>query len=522
MSRERFGLKARYAALGATIGAVLPLADFGLELVVGHDGMLKIAGFEVENPIHVVVLLAPILFAVAFLLVGGTQAKLKRQLDITRAQEEALWRVANRDALTGEGNRTSFTDAIARLEAGGQVLLIDLDKFKFVNDTLGHHVGDALLKAFACRVVPRLGAQDALFRLGGDEFVILLRGADAHAATEMARRVVDCLTEPFDICGTRVAIGGSIGVAAIDEKADSPTEVLERADLALYRAKQTFGNEFRHYEPSMSAAARDRMRLEQEIRRGVLAGEFYLEYQPIVNVERGQVRGFEALVRWRHPTLGEVPPCEFVPIAEVSGLIVALGDFVLRRACAEAAQWPAPLSVAVNVSVEQFKQRTFCDQVLAALDASGLPPGRLVLEMTETVFSVDLDMVSLTFDRLKKLGVRFALDDFGTGYSSINRLRQLDMDYIKLDRSFAASIVSDPREESVVASIIEIGETFGLSATAEGIETIEQLDMMRAKGVTDAQGFLFARPLPAGEVAAFLAKDDAAPAHDWPFARRGA
>lgn len=502
----------RCAVLGATFGAILPIVAFLTAAHFEQDGTISVGAWDVGTPVGVMFALTPLLSAVMFLVLGRSRARLARLLEVTTAQERALWLAVNRDALTGEGNRTSLSREIAALTAGGQILLIDLDKFKFVNDTLGHHVGDELLKAFARRVVPRLDATGSLFRLGGDEFVILLRGADDAAASALARDVIDCLNRPFEICGVRVAIGGSVGIAAVDPTAERPIEVLQRADLALYLAKKTFGSEFRRYEPWMSDEANDRMRLEQEIRRGLATDEFYLEYQPIVNVARGQVRGFEALARWRHPTRGDVSPGEFVPVAEASGLVVALGDYVLRRACLEAAGWPAPLSVAVNVSVEQFKQRTFCDQVLAALDASGLPPGRLVLEMTETIFSVDLDMVSLTFDRLKKLGVRFALDDFGTGYSSIARLRQLDMDYIKLDRSFAASVAVDPREESVVGSIIEIGRTFGIAATAEGVETVEQLEAMRAKGVTDAQGYLFSRPLSAGAVLAFLDRTDKTPA----------
>lgn len=497
------GIHARYTLFGVVFGTAFPLGALALDIGI-HVGFSDIRRM-MSDPVFLVVCTAPLVLGFTFSVIGRARAALQAQLDLTLAQEAALWRIANEDSLTGQGNRHSLMTTLACLDAPSHLLLIDLDKFKFVNDTLGHHVGDALLRAFSERLLERLPEGADLFRLGGDEFVVLLRNGTAENATSFARDVIACLSRPFLLAGTRVVIGGSVGIAAADPAQTSPTEALERADLALYRAKQTFGNEFCTYDASMSEAATLRLSLEADIRHGIEQDTFFLEYQPIVNLDTGRVRGFEALVRWRHPQRGLLAPDTFIPIAEVSGLIIPLGQHILRLACREAARWPAPLSVAVNVSVEQFKQRSFCDQVLAALDESGLPPGRLVLEITESLFILDIDMVSLSFDRLKQLGVRFALDDYGTGYSSINHLRQLDLDYIKLDRSFAKSALADPREQSVVRSIVELGESFGLTATAEGIETVEELDLMRAKGVTDAQGFLFARPLAATAIPAFLA-----------------
>lgn len=498
----------KFAVSGVIFGLMFPTGAIAFERFLIGTRFSSLSDLIAQNPIHAIVCMAPFVLGATFWRLGANHARLKDQMQRAQAAEKDLGVLVNHDTLTGHGNRHSLGSDIRTLEAEGatgRLLLIDLDKFKFINDTLGHHVGDALLVALSERVVGLLSPSAGFYRLGGDEFVVLDRTCDDAGAAELARRICQAIATPFDVCDTRVTCGCSIGIAAFDPAAPGMSALLARADLALYEAKAEFGNAHSFYTAEMAQEAQTRMSMEQAIRAGMERDEFFLEFQPILGVHAGKLRGFEALARWRHPELGSVPPATFIPIAEISGTIIPLGQKLLELACAEAAKWPNPLTVSVNVSIEQFKHRLFHDQVRSALDRSGLPPGRLILEMTESVFALDMIMIRDVFDRLRRLGVRFALDDFGTGYSSINNLRQLDFDYLKLDGSFASSVLENPREHSLVQTIIDLARHFDLETSAEGIETPEQYEKMCANGISEAQGFLIARPLSAEAIPDYLA-----------------
>lgn len=509
---RKFYLKyqVRFALAGALFGLLFPLAGLLFEHFI--MGLVFTSPIDLirSNPIHGIVALAPLVLGLMCWHMGYYYASVHKQMLRARAAEKHLWHLANRDSLTDRGNRHSLREDIDVLIGSRDdihLLLLDLDRFKMINDTLGHHVGDEVLKGLASRLDETVLQGAKLYRLGGDEFVVLAERCDVNAAKALADRILKRIEEPFHVCGTNAVIGCSIGMTAMTEADFGMGEILVRADLALYQAKASFGNNAVYYAPEMSDLARARLSMEQDIRRGLNNDEFFVEFQPIINLEANRVRGFEALARWQHPELGTIPPLDFIPIAEVSGLIISLGERVLNLACEEAVKWPAPISISVNVSIEQFLYRQFHDQVMAALDRHGLPPGRLILEITETIFTLDIEAVAQVFRRLKMIGVRFALDDFGTGYSSINHLRQLDLDYLKLDKSFADSIGTESRDSDLVQTMIELGNQFHLTTTMEGVETQEQLDFMRRNGVDEVQGYLFSRPLAATDVPDFLERN---------------
>ncbi|MGU3539294.1 bifunctional diguanylate cyclase/phosphodiesterase [Methylobacterium sp. A54F] len=436
-----------------------------------------------------------------------------------REAERRLAHMALHDALTGLPNRVLFRDRLNQQLAdirrhGGSfaVLACDLDRFKAVNDTYGHPAGDALLAVIAERLRGVVRTGDIIARLGGDEFAIIVGHLDTlRAATLVAQRVIAAVEQPVEIGPNRATVGVSIGIAtaAGDEDAD---ELFKRADIALYRAKAEGRNTLRFYEAGMDAALAKRNLLERDLREALRAGSFVLHYQPIVGLEAEAPSGFEALLRWPHPERGLIPPAEFIPLAEESGLIVPLGAWALREACREAAAWPGRPRVAVNVSAVQFRDESLESTVLGALAASGLAPDRLELEITESVLMDDGEASLACLRRLKALGVRIALDDFGTGYSSLSYLRRFPFDKIKVDRTFIREI-ADPDTAAIVRSIVGLGERLGAAITAEGVETPAQLDHVRALGCTEAQGFLLGVPRPAAEAlraTGLLAARDAA------------
>jgi diguanylate cyclase (GGDEF)-like protein len=387
-----------------------------------------------------------------------------------------------------------------------QVVQVETDGVRFVNDTMGLSAGDELLAQIGRRLSAVAGKNRECFRLGGDDFVILSVKASEELG-EFARRVVDAFDEVFDIEGFRVPVQVRVGAALLGASDTSGTEVLARCDLALERAKADASGAAVVFSGELADAACQRMMMEQELQLAIERNEFFLMFQPIVDMATGATRGFEALARWQHPERGVVPPAEFIPMAEQSGLICRIGEFVLRQACAEAVKWPDRIKISVNVSAAQFRDRGFHLQVMDALEQSGLAGSRLILEITESLLIENLDLVQHTFDRLREKGVRFALDDFGTGFSSINHLRSLRLDSLKLDKSFADRIVSDERELDVVRSIIDLSKAFDLKTTIEGVESVEQLEMMRNQGIHNAQGFYFARPMSAEDAAAMLAAE---------------
>ncbi len=431
--------------------------------------------------------------------------------DITeRRQAEAqIAHMAHHDSLTGLPNRVLFheklANSVARSRRGERsaVLFLDLDHFKAVNDTLGHPIGDALLRAVTQRLQAEVRETDTIARLGGDEFAIVQANSDQPGdATSLARRLIETISAPYELEGHQVVIGTSIGIAMIPGDGDDTDQLLKNADMALYRAKAEGRGRFRFFEPEMDARMQARRALEIDLRRALAVGEFVLFYQPQMNLKTRRVIGFEALVRWDHPERGLVPPADFVALAEEIGLIVPLGEWILRQACRDAATWVGGQKVAVNLSPVQFGSRTLVNDVAAALRDSGLEPGRLELEITETVMLEDTEAVLATLHQLRDLGVDIAMDDFGTGYSSLSYLRRFPFDKVKIDRSFIEDLGQGGDCDAIVSAVTELCERLGMTTTAEGVETEEQLQRLYAGNCTEAQGYLFSRPRPADEVAA--------------------
>jgi diguanylate cyclase (GGDEF)-like protein len=418
--------------------------------------------------------------------------------------------LALHDPLTGLPNRALFharlNDEIShahRRDAPFAVLVCDLDRFKTINDTMGHAAGDLLLRICADRLQASVREGDMVARLGGDEFAIILHRAERpDVANVIAERIVAAIEEPFEIEGRNIAVGISVGFAISDAAGTNADGLVRNADLALYRAKAEGRNTYRCFELGMDVVAAESIMLEHELREAVRRRDFVLHYQPVLDLTDNAVCGFEALMRWQHPTRGALSPDLFIPLAEESGLIVILGEWALREACRQAKLWPKHLRMAVNVSAIQFRHPGRLQRsVVAALAASGLEPARLELEVTESVLIQDADSVIACLSNLRELGVRIALDDFGTGYSSLAYLRRFPFDKIKIDRSFVREI-DDPQTAAIVAAVVGLGARVGADVTAEGVETSDQRRQVHAAGCTQLQGFLFGRPLPADEAGA--------------------
>lgn len=426
--------------------------------------------------------------------------------------EAQIARLAHYDPLTDLPNRVLFqkhlSDALARRARKGDQLavhFIDLDRFKTVNDTLGHPLGDALLREAAERLRSCVREGDTVARLGGDEFAVVQTGlSDMAGATRLAGRVVEAMAAPFDLQGHQVVIGASVGVAAAPSDGEDADELLKKADMALYRAKADGRGAFHFFERAMDEQLQARRALELDLRRALQAGEFELFYQPLYNLGDERVTGCEALLRWRHPDRGMVSPADFIPLAEEIGLIVPLGEWVLRAACAEAAKWPAHVRLAVNLSPAQFRDRGLVRTVVSALATSGLAAQRLELEITESVLLQDsVANMSMLHD-LKALGVRISMDDFGTGYSSLSYLRSFPFDKIKIDQTFVRDILDDSDAMAIIKAVLDLGASMGIVTTAEGVETLEQLNALRGQGCAEIQGYFISRPAPASEIARLL------------------
>jgi len=426
--------------------------------------------------------------------------------------EAQIARLAHYDPLTELPNRVLFqkhlSEALARRARKDDQLavhFIDLDRFKTVNDTLGHPLGDALLRVAAERLRGCVREGDTVARLGGDEFAVVQTGlSDMTGATRLAERIVEAMAAPFDLQGHQVVIGASVGVAAAPSDGEDADELLKKADMALYRAKADGRGAFHFFERAMDEQLQARRALELDLRRALTAGEFELFYQPLYNLGAEQVTGCEALLRWRHPDRGMVSPADFIPLAEEIGLIVPLGEWVLRTACAEAARWPDHVRLAVNLSPAQFRDRGLVRTVVSALAASGLPAQRLELEITESVLLQDsVANMSMLHD-LKALGVRISMDDFGTGYSSLSYLRSFPFDKIKIDQTFVRDILEDSDAMAIIKAVLDLGSSMGIVTTAEGVETLEQLNALRGQGCAEIQGYFISRPAPASEIAKLL------------------
>ena len=428
-----------------------------------------------------------------------------------KASEHRIAYMARHDALTGLPNRTVFHEHLEQRLAGvrrgrGQtaLLCLDLDRFKPINDTLGHPAGDELLCQIAQRLRAVVREGEIVVRLGGDEFAIIVSHLDhAHEASILAQRVIDAVGQPLDLGGVLVTVGVSVGIALAPANGEAPEVLFKNADLALYRAKATARNSYRFYEAGMDTAVETRMQLELEMREAIMCGGFALHYQPVLRLVDHTIVGFEALMRWPHSTRGMIAPDAFIPLAEETGLIVPLGSWALQEACREAACWPDPLRIAVNVSAVQFQHPGLEESVMSALAASGLAPHRLMLEITESVLVQDAEAVIACLHRLKGFGVLIALDDFGTGYSSLSYLRRFPFDKIKIDRSFIREI-SDPGAAAIVRAVVGIATQLGATVTAEGVETNNQLEQVCREGCTDVQGYLVSRPLSAEKTIEFI------------------
>ncbi|WP_169747515.1 putative bifunctional diguanylate cyclase/phosphodiesterase [Belnapia moabensis] len=425
-----------------------------------------------------------------------------------RAAEARVHHLAHHDLLTGLPNRGSFSEALgaalSRAQRDGSqvaVIALDLDRFKEVNDALGHAAGDALLCEVARRLRAELRQEDTVARLGGDEFMVVQVGiAQPHGAARLAERLVAVLSEPYDLPGGQrvAACGASAGVAVAPSDANGTEALLRAADAALYRAKADGRGVARFFEAGMDEVLAERRRLTHDLRCAVAEGGFELAYQPLQELPEGRLVGFEALIRWRHPERGLVPPSQFIPIAEETGLIIPIGAWVLRQACREASTWPEGIRVAVNLSPAQFRNSAaLLATVSDALTATGLAPSRLELEVTEGLLLQDTDAVMATLSAVRDLGCGISMDDFGTGYSSLAYLWRFPFDKLKIDQSFIKNMDVEPKAMAVVSTIIALGRALGMTITAEGIETEEQVEALSDVGCNQGQGYLLGRPMSA-------------------------
>ena len=429
--------------------------------------------------------------------------------DITqRRQAEAqITYLAHHDGLTGLVNRRFFNDqirpALARADRQNRriaALCLDLDGFKDVNDSLGHTIGDALLREVGVRIKENAREGDIVARLGGDEFAVLQTDVESPEQTaSLAERLIERISRPYLIDGCEIAISASIGIATSPLEGRMSDDLIKNADMALHRAKEEGRHTFRFFEADMDAARKGRRAFEADLRKALAQGEFEIFYQPIVDVRKLQVSGFEALIRWNHPVRGRVSPAEFIPVAEEVGLISSIGEWVLHNACARAMTWPGQLTVAINLSPAQF-QSSLLDMVKAALASSGLPTARLELEITESVLLRETDATLTILHDLRALGIRIAMDDFGTGYSSLSYLRSFPFDKIKIDQSFVRELSTRPDCIKIVGSIAALASSLGMVTTAEGVETAEQFEQLRRVGCDQVQGYLFDRPAPADQL----------------------
>ncbi len=453
-----------------------------------------------------------IAFGCLAMLAAFVMRYMRRTAAKIAAGENQLRHLAMHDPLSGLPNRTYFGERLAslveevrRTDQRAAVLSIDLDRFKDVNDTLGHLVGDALIRAVAQRLTHMVREDDLVARLGGDEFALIMANLPDLAALQgMADRIIESLRAPYTIMGHTIGIGASVGIAVVERRSGEVADIMRCSDVALYRAKNDGRNRACIYDADMDADLRERKRLENDLRQAICDDRLSLAYQPIMNPSGEIMLGVEALCRWRHPTRGDIAPAEFIPVAEHSELIVPLGEWVLRRACREAIAWPG-VGLAVNVSPLQFRRPDFVAVVERILGETGLDPARLELELTESTLLGNVEDAEAAMRRLKGLGVRLALDDFGTGYSSLLYLRTFPFDKLKIDRSFVRNIESAADAAAIVHAIVSLGRGLGMKVTAEGVETAEQHLFLRAAGVHSIQGFRFGKPVSAEAIATRLA-----------------
>ena len=445
-------------------------------------------------------------------MAGGGWVVTHEDVSERRRAEKQIAHMAHHDALTDLPNRVllrqRLAESLATLEVGNQlaVFYLDLDNFKNVNDTFGHQFGDALLKCVADRLRERVDANVTVARFGGDEFAIILSGlAKIGDAAFLAQSIGEAVRAPYDLFGYAIRTDTSIGIAVGPDDGNDPDELLKKADMALYRAKTDGRGTYRFFEPEMDACIKKRRTLENELRTALAKGEFILHYQPILNLPNNVVSCCEALVRWQHPERGLISPAEFISVAEEIGLIVPLGEWVLRKACADAANWPSEVKVAVNLSPIQIGSVNLVPTVINALASAGLPASRLELEITESVVMQNTAAMLTALHRLHELGMKISMDDFGTGFSALSYLRQFPFSKLKIDRSFIMDLSHD-EALAIVRAVTTMAKSLGMITTAEGVETSDQLAQVRMLGCTEVQGFFISRPLPIEKIGRVIAE----------------
>lgn len=434
-----------------------------------------------------------------------------RNITKRKETEERLNYLASFDALTGLPNRTLFHDRLRQAVARARwrkrwvaILFLDLDRFKVINDTLGHAVGDLLLKATAARLIDSIREGDTVARLGGDEFVLIFDDlAQSQDTSKVVQKILEALSEPFHLEERELFITASIGVALWPEDGENPDTLLKNADTAMYRAKEMGRNNYQHYSPALNAKASERLTLENALRHALEREELLLHYQPKIDLATGKIVGMEALVRWKHPEHGLVSPAEFIPLAEETGLIVPIGEWVLRAACAQNKAWQEagfpPARIAVNLSARQFQRQNLSQTVERVLKEIDLDPRYLELELTESIIMKNAEATITMLSELDAMGVEMTVDDFGTGYSSLSYLKRFPVHTLKIDRSFVRDLSHDPDDAAIVTAIITLAHSLNLKVIAEGVESVEQLEFLRSLKCDEMQGYLFSKPLPAQE-----------------------
>ncbi|MCI0911590.1 putative bifunctional diguanylate cyclase/phosphodiesterase [Pseudomonas sp. NPDC089743] len=502
-------------SLGSLMPVGFALVGIALSVLLGNLDVQRQPGGLLTSP-----LVSPLLwFALActgltslFLaLINRKQRQLQQRNRELRSSQAQLERLAHYDTITGLPNRVLFQQQLADAILKGDglaVLMLDIDGFKQVNDSLGHAMGDLLLQQATARFLQELDAADRVCRLGGDEFVFMLRGTQGQVSHQVGH-LLRCLQRPFDLNGSTALVTGSIGLARCPQHGEDVGSLLRHADTAMYAAKESGRNAWRPYHTDMTARLQQRLELERNLRRALQANEFELWYQPKVDLFSGCVQGVEALLRWRDPVHGLVSPAEFIPLAERTGLIIPLGERVLALACAQMATWrdedrvPGPM--AINVAALQIERSDYVSSLAQALECHGLAPSLLEVEITESLLMESQQQACEVLAQLQAMGVTTAVDDFGTGYSSLAYLRALPIDHLKIDRAFIKDLPDDDDAVAVARAIIDLGHALGFRITAEGIETQEQYDFLRNAGCDQGQGYLLARPMPAADLARWLA-----------------
>lgn len=439
--------------------------------------------------------------------------------DITsiKKSEEEVKYLAYHDALTGLPNRLLFNDrlnqAIAQVrrhKTCGAVFFIDLDDFKKINDGMGHAVGDLFLQGVALRLIEILHEDDTVARMGGDEFAIILNEISSKSdADGLAEKIISSLEEPFLLKGQDVYVSASIGITFFPEDSEEPDTLIKNSDAAMHRVKKQGKNSYRLFEPEMNSKAGRRLTLESEMRKALEREEFVVYYQPKVDIDSGRIVGAEALVRWQHPEKGMIPPGDFIPIAEETGLKAPLGEWVLEKACEQVVSWQRlgypPITIAVNISSHQFTRTNLTEKIKSVLQSTSLDPSLLDIEITESMLMGDMESTIATLRELSAMGVQTSIDDFGTGYSSLNYLRRFDIDTLKIDKSFVNDISTDKDAAAIASAIISLGHIMGMKIVAEGVETAEQLSFLKDQNCDEMQGYLFSRPLPGESFGKILA-----------------